>query len=50
MFLGDPWGRVDPLLMQKYKPLIKRLPPRPRFYMRRAMEQWEYGAGKDYKL
>ncbi|KAL4433254.1 hypothetical protein ABPG77_003302 [Micractinium sp. CCAP 211/92] len=36
--------------VQKYKPLIKRLPPRPRFYMRRAMEQWEYGAGKDYKL
>lgn len=36
--------------VQKYKPLIERLPPRPRFLMRRAMEQWEYGAGKDYQL
>ncbi|KAL4448357.1 hypothetical protein ABPG75_005576 [Micractinium tetrahymenae] len=36
--------------VQKYKPLIERLPPRQRFFMRRAMEQWEYGAGKDYKL
>lgn len=44
------WPPARPPWLQKYKPLIERLPPRLRFVMHRAMEQWEYGAGKDYKL
>lgn len=36
--------------VQKYKPLIEKLPPKPRYMMRRAMEMWEFGAGKDFKL
>jgi hypothetical protein len=35
---------------QKYGPLIERLPPGPRFLMRRAMDSWKFGAGKDYRL
>lgn len=36
--------------VQKYRPLIEKLPPKPRFLMHRAMDNWKYGAGKDYTL
>ena len=39
-----------PARLQKYVPLIDKLPPKPRYLMRRALENWEFGAGKDYKL
>ena len=35
--------------VQKYRPLIERLPPKSRFMMRRAMERWEFGSGQDYQ-
>lgn len=41
-------GPVPP--PQKYGPLIERLPPKPRFLMRRAADSWKFGAGKDYQL
>jgi lycopene cyclase CruP len=36
--------------VQKYGPVIEKLPPKPRFLMHRAMDNWKYGAGKDYEL
>jgi hypothetical protein len=36
--------------LQKYVPIIEKLPPKQRFLMRRALENWRFGAGKDYRL
>lgn len=38
--------------LQKYvrAGVIDKLPPKPRFFMRRALEAWKYGSGQDYKL
>ena len=36
--------------LAKYKPLVERLPPKQRFLMRRAMEAWRFGSGRDYEL
>lgn len=47
-------GRLNPppLLRhpQKYEPVIDKLPPKPRFIMRRTLENVKFGAGKDYRL
>ncbi len=36
--------------LQKYIPLIEKLPPKSRYLMHRALDNWKYGAGKDYEL
>ncbi|KAI7837968.1 hypothetical protein COHA_008271 [Chlorella ohadii] len=36
--------------LQKYEPVIDKLPPKPRFIMRRTLENVKFGAGKDYRL
>ena len=39
-----------PRFLQKYVPIIEKLPPEQRFLMRRALENWRFGAGEDYRL
>ncbi len=36
---------IGPLL----RPLADRLPPNQRYWAHRTFEQWEYGAGQDYR-
>ncbi|PRW45123.1 fad dependent oxidoreductase [Chlorella sorokiniana] len=36
--------------LKKYEPLVDKLPPKPRFIMRRTLENIKFGAGKDYRL
>jgi hypothetical protein len=33
---------------EKRRPWVDNLPAKPRFLMRRAMDNWKYGAGTDY--
>lgn len=40
----------SPTPPQKYVPLIDRLPAKQRYLMRRALDSWRYGSGKDYRL
>ena len=37
------------LVLAPFGPLASRLPPRPRFFSRRALEALEYGSGLDFK-
>ena len=37
------------LVLAPFGPLASRLPPRPRFFARRALEALEYGSGLDFK-
>ena len=48
--LPCPLPCPGPRCLQKYVPVIEKLPPKQRFLMRRALENWRFGAGKDYRL